>query len=164
MGVLRPAAVRGLRRVTRLLAVAVVALLGVVLVPQAFAGTFVVTNTADSGAGSLRQAIIDSSSASGSEIDFLIGTGVQRITLASPLPVITSPVVINGLTQPGVNPPDIVLDGSQCSAQSGPCDGLVVQSGGSTIESKWLIQTCCSDDRGPRGGGLRGARRRLRRE
>ena len=38
MGVLRPAAVRGLRRATRLLAVAVVALLGVVLVPQAFAG------------------------------------------------------------------------------------------------------------------------------
>ena len=56
-------------------------------------GTFIVTNTADSGAGSLRQAIIDSSTASGSEIDFAIGTGVQRITLASPLPVITSPVV-----------------------------------------------------------------------
>ena len=137
MGVRRPAAVRGPRRVARLLAVAVVALVGVVLVPQAFAGTFTVTNTSDSGPGSLRQAILDANAAPGSQINFTIGTGVQKIIVGTPLPVITSPVVINGLSQPGINPPDIVLDGSQCGIAP-PCDGLVV-SGGSTIEGLAVV-------------------------
>lgn len=65
--------------------------------------TFTVTNTADSGAGSLRQAILDANAAAGADdIAFNIpGVGVKTITPATPLPQITSPVIIDGYTQPG---------------------------------------------------------------
>jgi hypothetical protein len=67
------------------------------------AGTFTVTNTNDSGPGSLRQAIIDANANSGADnIAFNIAAaGVQAITPATALPTITDPVVIDGYTQPG---------------------------------------------------------------
>ncbi len=67
-------------------------------------GQFEVTTTADSGPGSLRQAILDSNSAAGgtNTIHFaILGTGVQTIVAASPLPAITDPLIIDGTTQPG---------------------------------------------------------------
>lgn len=73
----------------------------------ASAATFVVTNTNDSGPGSLRQAILDANSGSSSlaSITFNIpGTGVQTIKLTSSLPTITHPVTINAYTQPGAHP------------------------------------------------------------
>ena len=53
--------------------------------------SFVVTNTNDSGAGSLRQAILNANASVGADvISFAIpGAGVQTITLASTLPTIT---------------------------------------------------------------------------
>ena len=66
--------------------------------------TFSVTNTVDSGPGSLRQAILDSDAASGgtNTIDFAIpGTGVRTIALTSPLPPITTPTLLDGSSQPG---------------------------------------------------------------
>ena len=61
-----------------------------------------VTNTLDSGAGSLRQAILDANANPGMDfIEFEIGTGVQTIAPTSALPFITDPVVIDGTTQPG---------------------------------------------------------------
>src|SRR5690348_11035298 len=56
--------------------------------------TFLVTTTADSGPGSLRQAILDSNDATGgtNTIDFKVpGQGVQTIAPGSPLPAITQP-------------------------------------------------------------------------
>jgi hypothetical protein len=67
-------------------------------------GRFAVTTTADSGPGSLRQAILDSDLASGgtNAIDFDIpGAGERTIATATPLPAITTPVVIDGTSQPG---------------------------------------------------------------
>lgn len=67
----------------------------------------VVTNTNDSGAGSLRQAITDANAnpttaAAPHQITFNIpGSGVQTINLTTLLPVITQPTVIDGSTQPG---------------------------------------------------------------
>jgi hypothetical protein len=67
--------------------------------------TFTVVNTADSGPGSLRQAILDSDQRAGpNQIRFSIGTGTKIIAVRSPLPTVTTPVLINGLTQAGVNP------------------------------------------------------------
>lgn len=68
------------------------------------AGTnFVVTNTNDSGAGSLRQAILDSNAnPGGNTISFNVpGPGVKTISPTSPLPTITGSVTIDGYTQPG---------------------------------------------------------------
>ena len=57
-------------------------------------GVLVVNTTADSGPGSLRQAILDANSVKGLTvtIDFAIpGAGVQSIALQSPLPAATTP-------------------------------------------------------------------------
>jgi len=77
------------------------------------AATFTVTTVADSGAGSLRQAITDANAAGGADtIEFnIVGSGVHTIVPASALPLITGPVTIDGYTQPGAtantNGPDL---------------------------------------------------------
>lgn len=100
----------------------------------AAAMTFTVTNTNDSGSGSLRQAIMDANSNPGADtIKFSIpGSGVRTITPLTPLPQITSPVTINGLSQPGSScgAPKIELNGS--SAGSG-AEGLRISAGSSTV-------------------------------
>jgi hypothetical protein len=107
--------------------------------------TFTVTTTADSGAGSLRQAINTADNAGGTNtIDFDIpGSGPQVITPQSALPPITSPTIIDGYTQPGSSPntsttadnavPLIVIDGSQITniAQS---LGLQLQADASSVQ------------------------------
>ena len=67
------------------------------------AATFTVTNTADEGAGSLRQALLDANAAPGADtIAFNIpGAGVHTITPLTGLPFISSPMTIDGYTQPG---------------------------------------------------------------
>ena len=86
-------------------------------------GVFVVKTTADSGPGSLRQAILDSNIATGgtNTIDFAIpGTGVQTIAPASPLPAITNPVVIDGTTQPGYAGVPLIAIVSQGTGDADP--------------------------------------------
>jgi hypothetical protein len=69
------------------------------------ATTFTVTNTNDTGAGSLRQAVTDANAVAGPHtIDFNIpGSGVHSIALATNLPqiVIVEGLTIDGTTQPG---------------------------------------------------------------
>lgn len=66
-------------------------------------GCLTVTTTADSGAGSLREAIACANAQSGLDtITFAIpGAGPHVITLASNLPRIDDPVIIDGSSQPG---------------------------------------------------------------
>lgn len=72
------------------------------------AATFTVTNTNDSGAGSLRQAILDANSNPGADtIAFNVpGQGVQTISPLTPLSPLTDDagVTIDGYTQPGASP------------------------------------------------------------
>lgn len=70
-----------------------------------YGDTFTVTNTDDSGSGSLRQAITDANGHSGSDIIAfnISGAGVHTITPGTVLPAITSPVTIDGYTQPGAS-------------------------------------------------------------
>jgi len=103
------------------------------------APTFIVTNTADEGAGSLRQAIIDANENAGSDViafavdddgdgglDCGPGTStVCSITLTSALPVISEPVAINGQIGGG---PGIHLDGSGSNGLT-----FVVGSKGSSV-------------------------------
>lgn len=66
---------------------------------------FTVTNTSDSGPGSLRQAILDADAVpavTNAIIQFNIpGTGVQTIAPVSALPAITHAVTLTGSSQPG---------------------------------------------------------------
>jgi hypothetical protein len=93
------------------------------------ATTYTVTNTADSGAGSLRQAILDANAKVGTDtIAFNIaGGGVHTIQVPTALPTITSPVILDGTTQPGyAGHPLIELHGAQEN-------GLSITAGSSTI-------------------------------
>jgi hypothetical protein len=95
--------------------------------------SFLVTTTADSGTGSLRQALFDANSSAGADaIEFNIaGSPPFVIDLASALPIITDPVTIDGATQPGYNgTPIIVLNGTNAGSN---VNGLTITGGGSTI-------------------------------
>ncbi len=65
------------------------------------AANFTVTNTADSGAGSLRQAILDANATVGTDTITFNISGATTIQPASELPPITDPVTIDGYTQSG---------------------------------------------------------------
>ncbi len=100
---------------------------------------FLVTTTADSGFGSLRQAILnvnaDSTSSAPDTISFAIGTTPATITLASLLPEITHAVIIDGTTQPGyAGAPIIAIDGGGVSPY-----GLQIATGNSTIKGLDII-------------------------
>ncbi|HEY9851284.1 MAG TPA: DUF4347 domain-containing protein [Leptolyngbyaceae cyanobacterium] len=100
---------------------------------------FVVTNTNDSGVGSLRQAIINANADAGIEtIRFNIpGSGVRTITPTSALPTITEAVIIDGTTQPGFSStPLIQLSGSS----AGSASGLYITAGNSTVKGLVINQ------------------------
>jgi CSLREA domain-containing protein len=65
--------------------------------------TYIVTNNADAGAGSLRQAISDANLNAGSDTVFfnILGSTFQSINLQSPLPTIIDGLFIDGATQSG---------------------------------------------------------------
>ncbi|MDB5301728.1 MAG: Cna domain protein [Phycisphaerales bacterium] len=80
---------------------------------------FMVTNTDDSGAGSLRQAILDANTYANADgvpdsITFnFAGTGVHTILPLSSLPTITDMLVLDGTSQPGyVGSPLVELNGA----------------------------------------------------
>ncbi|MGC3985226.1 MAG: DUF4347 domain-containing protein [Pseudorhodoferax sp.] len=104
---------------------------------QGLLATYTVTSTADSGAGTLRQAIIDANANAGTDtINFNIaGTGVHTITLNSALPNITGTVLLDATTDDSFaangNRPAIVLAGDDASGWTGL--NLQAGSGGSTV-------------------------------
>ena len=106
--------------------------------------TFVVTNTNDSGPGSLRQAILYANlamSAPADTIQFAIpGIGPFLIQPVTPLPAITHATKIDGYSQPGSSPNTLAqgdnaviliqLDGTNVIGT----DGLQLTGGGSTVQ------------------------------
>ena len=107
--------------------------------------TFVVTNTNDTGDGSLRKAITDANSSPGfDEIAFNIpGVGPHTISPASALPDITGPVTINGYTQPGASANTLAtgndavllieLDGTNSGSGATNGNGLAFAASDSTV-------------------------------
>ena len=100
------------------------------------ASIFTVSTTNDTGAGSLRKAITDANASPGLDrINFSIGSGFVVIYPKSPLPLITSPVIIDGTSQPGyAGVPLIAIDGNDIFVAA---DGLTLLSAaaGSTVRS-----------------------------
>jgi hypothetical protein len=123
----------GVRRLLPL--AAVLALLALVAFPASApaAGTFVVTNTNDSGAGSLRQAILEANDAGGGSITFNIPGATPRVTLNSVLPPLTTTVSIDGTTQPKTPAatPGVTIDPGSIS--SGALLDLAPESDGSVV-------------------------------
>jgi hypothetical protein len=90
---------------------------------RALLATFTVSNTNDSGAGSLRQALLDANGSAGLDtIAFTIPAG-QTINLASPLPAITDPISLTA-------PSGTRLNGTGAGPSA---NGLMIDSSGSTV-------------------------------
>src|SRR5437868_1061746 len=92
----------------------------VVSAVMAKSATFVVTNAASSGTGSIRDAITQANSNPGPDVISFNLPGAAQIHLTSPLPAITEPVRIDGTTQPGyAGSPLLQIDGSLVSNSAG---------------------------------------------
>ncbi|QEH36898.1 3-dehydroshikimate dehydratase [Aquisphaera giovannonii] len=107
--------------------------------------TFVVTNTNDSGPGSLRQAILDADLATSASPDTILfalpGTGPFLIQPISPLPAITHATILDGYSQPGAHASGQVIGGDASllvridgQAIPGGADGLLVDADGVVIQ------------------------------
>src|SRR5262249_36601418 len=101
---------------------------------------FTVTNTNDSGTGSLRQAITDANSMGGGTINFNIpGAGVHTISPLTVFPTITQTVTIDGYSQPGssanTNPTTMGLNAVITIELHGTVnDGLNIQADNCTVQ------------------------------
>ncbi len=106
----------------------------------------VVINTADSGAGSLREAINCANTNAGLDtVSFTIpsndancdGSGVCTIRPVTALPPSTGPVIIDGLTQPGASnatwPLTLKIVISYVESSPGGANGIHISGGGSTV-------------------------------
>ena len=97
----------------------------------------VVTNTLDSGAGSLRRAILDVNAAQPGPqpIGILFNipaAGVQTITPTTPLPALAQPTFLDATTQPGfAGTPLVELNGGSAGALS--VNGIHITAGSSTV-------------------------------
>ena len=94
--------------------------------------TYVVSNTADSGMGSLRQAILESNASLARDtIAFSIASIPRKIEPKSGLPPITDPVTIDATTQPGyAGTPIVELSGKLLSNGE---YGLILKAGLSEV-------------------------------
>ncbi len=99
----------------------------------ASANIYMVTNTNDSGANSLRDAITQANANPGADtIVFSIGSGAQTISPASPLPLSSGPITFDGTQQIGfAGTPLIRLDGVNAGVGSA---GLRIDAGPSTVK------------------------------
>jgi len=111
---------------------------------ESFVNDYVVTNTANSGEGSLVWAInqVNSNAQSRDRISFNIpGNGPHVILPSSMLPAIESPVVLDATTQPGYSQgtPVIVLDGSESSTNSVFALGVGGNAEGSIVRGLSIV-------------------------
>ncbi len=111
------------------------------------------TTDADSGAGSLRQAIVNANAHPGADrIVFNLPSGQNTINLQSALPTITGAVTIDGTTQPGYQgTPVVELNGNY----AGAANGLTIAAKNVTVKGL-LIDDFQGDGimiQGPSAGG-----------
>ncbi len=105
---------------------------------------YTVTNTNDSGPGSLRQAMLDANLATSAPPDTILfdirGTGPFVIAPLTPLPTLTHATIINGYSQPGsqqntlTGGDNAVIEIQISGANASGADGLVLGGGDSTVE------------------------------
>jgi hypothetical protein len=112
---------------------------------------YVVSNTDDSGAGSLRDAINSvNADPTASTITFAIGAGVQTITPGSALPALTQQVTIDGTAPSSFPDQKIVLSGLSAGAGA---NGLELDAANSVINGLVIGGFSGSGVYLPAGGG-----------
>src|SRR4051812_21488705 len=107
--------------------------------PRVLLSTYTVVNTTDADPGSLRWAILQANQDTGpcSIVFHLPGPGVQTISVQSPLPTITRPVVIDGTWGTDyAGQLRIRLDGKAAAG----ADGLVLAGGSSLVKGLVISQ------------------------
>jgi len=99
-----------------------------------------VSNTSDSGTGSLRAAILGANAHGSGLISFDVGSGCgpHVITLSSPLPSVAVPLIVNGYTQTGAseNDLDFGTDANFC---------VILEAGNSSVTKALQISTSAGD-------------------
>ncbi len=112
--------------------------------------TFTVTSVLDSGAGSLRQAILDANATAAADVINFNMTGGTTINLSTALPIISQPLSINATTQPGyAGSPLVFLNGAAVPAGG---NGFIVQASNSLIRG--LLIGNFNDNAGSGGVGV----------
>src|SRR2546423_7096934 len=93
--------------------------------------TFTVTSISNSGAGTLRQAITDANANPGLDtiVFNIAGSGIQTLTINSVLPTITSPVIVDGTTQPGYSATPLIF-----IRANGISEAMKITAGTSTLK------------------------------
>jgi hypothetical protein len=115
--------------------------------------TYTVTNNADSGLGSLRQAILNANKHIGADrIVFNMPSSFLTISLVSALPTITDAVTIDGTTQKGSTgaPNPVTIDGTLAGTLA---SGFIIATKNTTIKGL-IIQDFAIDGiwiQGPKG-------------
>jgi titin len=133
-------------------AVVLVGMLCLLLLARpAHADAFTVTNTGDSGKGTLRQAIETANGREGADtIKFAIpGDGVKTISPRSALPRITDPVIIDGYSQRGASENTKAVGGNAAlkielsGATAGDANGLKIEALNSVVKglviNRWRV-------------------------
>ncbi len=99
-----------------------------------------VSSTSDSGTGSLRTAILGANAHGSGLITFDLGSGCgpHTITLDSPLPSVTVPLIINGFSQTGAtaNDLDVGDDASLC---------VILESGNASVTRGLVVPASAGD-------------------
>ena len=99
-----------------------------------------VSNTSDAGTGSLRAAIASANAHGSGLITFDLGSGCgpHVITLSSPLPTITAPIIINGYSQAGsaANDLDTGDDATFC---------VILESGDASVTRGLVVPASAGD-------------------
>ena len=106
--------------------------------------TFVVTNTLDSGASSLRQAMLNANAtangAGGADLIVfnILGSGPHSIAPIGALPTITEAVIVDGYSEPGASPNTLAAGNDavlmiELDGTTGGTNGLTITASGSTV-------------------------------
>jgi T5SS/PEP-CTERM-associated repeat protein len=118
--------------------------------------TISVTNTNDTGAGSLRQAILTANGTTNvpDVINFNItGTGPFTITPATPLPPVTDPLTIDGYTQSGSSSNTLTV-GDDAVLEIVVVDRLVIDTSNSVVRGLSIRQIAFGAAPGPNGNNV----------
>src|SRR5205823_11104281 len=101
-----------------------------------------VTNTSDSGAGSLREAILSANLSANVPdiINFNIaGAGPHTISPVTPLPGVTDPLIIDGHSQPSASP-NTLTNGDNAVVKILILESLIIDTTNSTVRGLAIRQ------------------------